>query len=162
VARGSREAEPGLAARGSREAEPGRRGGGGRAGGGVRLVRPFRLVLRVMDNEEARARLLAERAEVEDLLRDTERAGQQDRETENELAETGDAADAATPLAAEGVDDSVAEGLRDRLAAIDRALKRLDEGSYGRSVRSGVAIPAERLEADPAAELTVEEARARP
>jgi DnaK suppressor protein len=114
-----------------------------------------------MDNEEARARLLAERAEVADLLRETEQAGQQDRETEDESAETGDAADAAQPLAAEGVDDAVAEGLRDRLDAIDRALKRLDEGTYGRSVRSGVPIPAERLEADPAAELTVEEARAR-
>jgi DnaK suppressor protein len=50
--------------------------------------------------------------------------------------------------------------MRDRLAAIDRALRRLDEGTYGRSVRSGVPIPDERLEADPAAELTVEEARA--
>ena len=43
---------------------------------------------------------------------------------------------------------------------LDRALKRLDDGSCGRSVRSGVPIPAERLEADPAAELTIEEARA--
>jgi DnaK suppressor protein len=115
-----------------------------------------------MDNEEARARLLAERAEVEGLLRDTERAGEQDRETEAEEAETGDFADAAQPLAAEGQDDAVAESLRDRLAALDRALKRLDDGSYGRSVRSGVPIPPERLEADPAAELTVEEAQARP
>jgi DnaK suppressor protein len=114
-----------------------------------------------MDNEEARARLLAERDEVAALLRGAEQAGQQDRETEDEEAETGDAADAAQPLAAEGVDDSIADGLRDRLAAIDRALRRLDDGSYGRSVRSGVPIPAERLDADPAAELTVEEARAR-
>jgi DnaK suppressor protein len=114
-----------------------------------------------MDNEEARARLLAERAEVAGLLRDTEQAAEQDRQTEDEQAETGDAADAAQPLAAEGQDDAVAETLRDRLAALDRALKRLDDGSYGRSVRSGVPIPAERLEADPAAELTVEEARAR-
>jgi RNA polymerase-binding transcription factor len=113
-----------------------------------------------MDNEQARARLLAERTEVMGLLQDTEQAGQQDRETEVESAETGDAADAAQPLAAEGLDDSVADTLRDRLAAIDRALKRLDDGTYGRSVRSGVLIPAERLEADPAAELTVEEARA--
>jgi DnaK suppressor protein len=113
-----------------------------------------------MDNEQARARLLAERAEVEDLLRGTERAGLQDRESEDDSAETGDSADAAQPLAAEGQDDAIAESLRDRLAALDRALKRLDDGSYGRSVRSGVPIPAERLEADPAAELTIEEARA--
>jgi DnaK suppressor protein len=113
-----------------------------------------------MDNEQARARLLAERDEVEGLLRDTERAGQQDRETEDEMAETGDSADSAQPLAAEGEDDSLAETLQDRLAALDRALKRLDNGTYGKSVRSGVPIPPERLEADPAAELTIEEARA--
>jgi DnaK suppressor protein len=113
-----------------------------------------------MDNEQARARLLAERTEVLGLLQDTEQAGQEDRETEVEAAETGDSADAAQPLAAEGLDDAVAESLRDRLAALDRALKRLDDGSYGRSVRSGTPIPAERLDADPAAELTVEEARA--
>jgi RNA polymerase-binding transcription factor len=111
-----------------------------------------------MDNEQARARLLAERAEVEGLLRDTEQAGRQDREAEGE---TGDIADAAQPLAAEGLDDSVAETLRERLAALDRALRRLDDGTYGRSVRSGLPIPDERLEADPAAELTIEEARAR-
>jgi DnaK suppressor protein len=58
------------------------------------------------------------------------------------------------------MDDAIADSLRDRLAALDRALKRLDDGTYGRSVRSGVPIPADRLEADPAAELTVEEARA--
>jgi DnaK suppressor protein len=115
-----------------------------------------------MDNEQARARLLAERAEVEGLLRDTERAGQEDRETEDEVAETGDYEDAASSLTAEGQDDSVAETLRERLDALNRALKRLDDGTYGHSVRSGVPIPDERLEADPAAELTIEEARARP
>jgi DnaK suppressor protein len=45
-----------------------------------------------------------------------------------------------------------------RLAAIDRAEARLQAGTYGRSVRSNVPIPDERLEADPAAELTTEEA----
>ena len=127
-----------------------------------RAVGGFRLPLPFMDNEQARARLLAERAEVADLLRDTERAGQQDRETEDEVAETGDIEDAALSLTEEGQDDSVAETLRERLAALDRALQRLDDGTYGRSVRSGLPIPEERLEADPAAELTVEEARARP
>jgi RNA polymerase-binding transcription factor len=111
-----------------------------------------------MDNDEARARLRAERADVEDLLRDTEAAGQQDRAAEGE---TGDIADSAQPLTAEAMDDSIAESLRDRLAALDRALRRLDDGTYGRSVRSGLPIPDERLDADPAAELTVEEARAR-
>ena len=114
-----------------------------------------------MDETQARSRLQAERAEVADLLKGTETAGQDDRADEDEVAETGDAEDAATYLTAEAMDDSTADTLRDRLAAIDRALQRLDNGTYGRSVRSGVPIPDERLDADPAAELTVEEARAR-
>ena len=112
-----------------------------------------------MDADRARARLRTERAEVMALLREAESAGKQDREAEGEV---GDVADSAQPLAAQGVDDAVAASLRDRLAALDRALKRLDDGTYGRSVRSGLPIPDERLEADPAAELTVEEAAAGP
>jgi hypothetical protein len=50
--------------------------------------------------------------------------------------------------------------LRARWAALQRAEARLAAGSYGRSVRSGQPIPDERLEADPLAELTAEEAAA--
>ena len=114
-----------------------------------------------MDEAQARARLQAERTEVVGLLGDTESAEQQDRATEDEEALTGDSADAAQSLTAEGMDGSTADTLRDRLDVIDRALRRLDNGTYGRSVRSGVPIPDERLDADPAAELTVEEAQAR-
>lgn len=112
-----------------------------------------------MDERVARERLTAERAEVLQLLKGAESAAESDREVE--VDETGNYADSAQPLTAQGIDDSIAEGLRDRLAAIDRALRRLDQGSYGRSVLSGDPIPDARLEADPAAELTVEEARAR-
>jgi DnaK suppressor protein len=111
-----------------------------------------------MDEDRARVRLCAERTEVQILLKDIEDAGQQNRASENE---TGDISDPAQPLTEEMTDDAIAGSLRDRLAALDRALKRLDDGTYGRSIRSGKAIPAERLEADPAAELTIEEARAR-
>jgi DnaK suppressor protein len=110
-----------------------------------------------MDRSEARARLSAERTEVQALLTDATAAGRQNRAVEDE---PGDISDAAQPLTAEGIDDAVTASLRDRRAAIDRALKRLDDGTYGRSVRSGLPIPDERLQADPAAELTVEEARA--
>jgi len=112
-----------------------------------------------MDENRARSLLQAERAEVQSLLTGTEEAGEEDRETEDE--EGVDVDDAAQPLTAEGMDDAIAESLRDRLDTIDRALKRLDDGTYGHSVRSGVPIPDERLEADPAAELTVEEASRR-
>ena len=97
--------------------------------------------------------------EVQDLLKGTEVAGQGDRQAEVD-SEAEDEADAALALTEQGEDDAIAENLRNRLDAIERALRRLDEGTYGRSVRSGEPIPDERLEADPAAELTIEEARA--
>ena len=110
-----------------------------------------------MNEDVARARLSTERAEVARLLKDAESAAAQDREVEDE---PGDYADAAQPLTAQGLDDAIIADLQDRMAAIDRALARLDDGTYGISVRSGQPIPDERLDADPAAELTVEEARA--
>lgn len=111
-----------------------------------------------MDESVARQRLTAERAEVAQLLKGAESAATQDRDAEDE---PGDYADAAQPLTAQGMDDALAEGFRDRIAAIDRALQRLDDGTYGLSVRSGAPIPDDRLDADPAAELTVDEARER-
>ena len=111
-----------------------------------------------MDSERARSLLTAERDEVQGLLKDAETAGQADRVAEVD-SEAGDTGDAALPLTAEGMDDAIAESLRNRLDAIERALHRLDDGTYGKSVRSGDPIPDERLEADPAAELTIEEAR---
>ena len=112
-----------------------------------------------MDQDRARSLLVAERDEVHQLLSGAEADGLQAREAEAE-SEAEDSADAALALTEEGQDDAIAESLRNRLAAIERALARLDNGTYGRSVRSGRPIPDERLEADPAAELTVEEARA--
>jgi DnaK suppressor protein len=111
----------------------------------------------LMDENRARSLLQNERSEVQNLLAGAEEAGRLDRETEDE--EGVDSIDPAQSLTAEGMDDAIAESMRNRLDAIDRALKRLDDGTYGRSVRSGAPIPDERLEADPAAELTVEEAR---
>lgn len=108
-----------------------------------------------MDDQRARALLDAERVRVEGLLDDLAGEGEADRSAADE---PGDLSDSAEPLTTEGLDDAVAASLRDRLAALARAEKRLDEGTYGRSLLSGRPIPEERLEADPAAELTVEEA----
>lgn len=111
-----------------------------------------------MDQDRARTLLRAERAEVQRLLNDTAAAQQLDQAAESE---TGDDADAAQSLTAESIDEAFATDLRERLAALDRAEARLGKGTFGRSIRSGAPIPDERLEADPAAELTVEEAEAR-
>jgi DnaK suppressor protein len=108
-----------------------------------------------MDDTTATALLLAEKTRLLDLLRDASVAGEVDREG---AAELGDWDDPATSLTSEEVDDAVTEQLQERLAAIERAEKRLLDGTYGRSVRSGAIIPDDRLEADPAADLTADEA----
>ena len=108
-----------------------------------------------MDENEARTLLADDRAEVTRLLAEATSSGAQDRSAEQE---DGDMEDPAQAFTAEGVDDAIAAGLRDRLAALDRADARLAEGTYGLSVRSGEPIPDERLRANPSAELTVAEA----
>ena len=107
-----------------------------------------------MDDERARELLESERRRTEQRLRDVRGEDLGDRVAADE---PGDMFDSAEPLTEEQGDDAVTAELRDHLEAIDRAERRLDEGTYGFSVRSGVAIPDERLEVDPTAELTVEE-----
>jgi DnaK suppressor protein len=59
------------------------------------------------------------------------------------------------------LDSGLAQDLKRRLEAVERAEERLAAGTYGLSVRSGEPIPDARLEANPCAELTVEEAEHR-
>jgi DnaK suppressor protein len=105
-----------------------------------------------MDETQARALLDGERARLQRLL--------QTATVEPEAGGLGDEVDDADRRDAEQVGTAVDQLLRARWAALERAEARLAAGSYGRSVRSGQAIPDERLEADPLAELTVEEAAA--
>ncbi len=107
-----------------------------------------------MDDGRAKVLLDAERQRLELLLSDTIRAGRESRGAE---AEIGDIADPAESFTSQEGEDAVAEGLRAQLAAVERAEARLAAGTFGSSVRSGRPVPDERLEANPAAELTVEE-----
>jgi DnaK suppressor protein len=66
-------------------------------------------------------------------------------------------ADQASDLYDNELDEGLSDELRAELAAVERAEKRLDDGTYGLSVVSGDPIPDERLEAVPAAERTAEE-----
>lgn len=111
-----------------------------------------------MDEERARALLQAERTRVQQLLSETAAARRDDRAAANE---PGDLTDPAPPLTAQEADDAIAASLIERLAALDRADRRIEQGTFGYSIRSGLPIPDARLEADPAAELTVEEAQRR-
>ena len=109
-----------------------------------------------MQTARAKELLRAERLRVERSMEHVASGGQDDRTAANQ---SGDMFDSAQPLTEEGTDEAILVGLQERLVAIDRAEERLESGTYGYSVRSGRPIPDERLEADPAAELTIEEAR---
>jgi DnaK suppressor protein len=109
-----------------------------------------------MDNEHAASLLSAERTRVQALLDGIRDDSQEDRDATNDA---GDMSNGSESLVAEGLDDAVVTGLTLRLEAIDRAEARLAAGTYGRSTVSGDVIPDDRLEADPAAEYTVDEAQ---
>jgi DnaK suppressor protein len=72
--------------------------------------------------------------------------------------------DDAQDMAQSEVDGTIDAVEEQRLRAIERALAKIDEGTYGLSDLSGDPIPKARLEAMPEAVLTIqeEEARERP
>ena len=102
-----------------------------------------------MDKARAQELLANERARLERLLR---------AEIAATAPDTGDDVDDANWRIAEETGRAVSRSLRDRWSALERAEERLQRGIYGRSIASGRPIPDERLEADPLAELLVEEA----
>ena len=104
--------------------------------------------------ERARELLRRERERIETSM------GELGREHEGELeelAEDTEAAEEGEHLEEEQVDEALERKLRTELEALERAEKRLEEGSYGFSVESGEPIPAPRLETIPWAERTAEE-----
>jgi DnaK suppressor protein len=75
-------------------------------------------------------------------------------------AEVSPGRDGDDDLYQDEMDAGRREDLRGQLAALERAEARLENGTYGLSIRSGAPIPEARLEARPTAELTVEEQQA--
>ena len=107
-----------------------------------------------MDADRAHELVAAERARIERAL------ARLRREEDGEPADEFDAANLASDLYQDELDEGLADDLREQLAAVDRAEQRLAAGTYGVSIQSGEPIPDERLEAIPTAELTAEEERA--
>jgi DnaK suppressor protein len=105
-----------------------------------------------MDDARAKELLGAERERVEAALANVRGEGREDS-TEN--ASAGDFNNENL------YEDELAEGregdLRRRLDRLERAEERFAAGTYGLSVKSGEPIPDGRLEAEPLAELTVDE-----
>ena len=66
-----------------------------------------------------------------------------------------DQADTGTKTFEREQEISLANGILERITQVERALERLDEGSYGWCERCGNPIPVERLAAFPSATLCV-------
>jgi RNA polymerase-binding protein DksA len=112
-----------------------------------------------IDTGPFRDALLDERRRVEHALatlRDEHR-GSLDEEVE-EIAATSDnhLAETASATLGREIDYTLGENSGQVLAAIDAALKRIDEGTYGTCVNCGSQIRYERLEATPWAALCID------
>jgi len=107
-----------------------------------------------MDTRRGRELLAAERRRIERVLAD-----QREAESGRELSDEDQPPDQADDLTEAEYEETSHDELDRELAALERAEERLAAGTYGRSIESGEPIPDERLEADPLAELTVEEER---
>ncbi|HEY2677969.1 MAG TPA: hypothetical protein VGI65_13450 [Steroidobacteraceae bacterium] len=69
--------------------------------------------------------------------------------------------DDAQKLATLELEDDLSAADDERLSNIERALKKIDEGTYGLSDGSGKPIPMDRLEASPESIYTLEEQKSR-
>ena len=102
-----------------------------------------------MEPDRARELLSRERQRIEEALTRLQ------REPDEELTHLDQhPADEGTEVFEAERDEGLADRLREELAAIERAERRLEEGTYGTSVESGSPIPDERLELVPWAERT--------
>jgi DnaK suppressor protein len=104
-----------------------------------------------MEPERARELLARERRRIEKAL-GLHTGGPLESD---ENVEPGD--EDSEDLYQDELDEGRRADLQAELAAVERAEKRLEDGTYGLSVLSGEPIPDGRLEARPTAELTVEE-----
>jgi DnaK suppressor protein len=111
-----------------------------------------------IDTDRFRDALLDERRRVEHALatlRDEHR-GSLDDEVEEIGASDNHLAETATATLGREIDYTLGENSGQVLAAIDAALKRIDEGTYGTCVSCGEQIRHERLEATPWVSLCID------
>jgi RNA polymerase-binding protein DksA len=115
-----------------------------------------------IDTTRFREALLAERERVERALDNLHREnpGSIEDETGDETADQH-LGDTATAMHDRSLDYTLEDNEEQVLASIDAALKRIEDGTYGRCTNCERPIAEERLEALPWAELCIDCARGR-
>jgi DnaK suppressor protein len=112
--------------------------------------------------EELRERLLTERAELQEQLTTIEEQSFATSQSDlsGEVSFDEENADAGTFTFERERDLSIENNVRDLLGKIDRALARMDDGTYGLCARCGKAIEKARLKALPYVDLCLKDAQA--
>ena len=112
--------------------------------------------------DELRTRLEAERGELADQLTTIEdqafAATQSDMS--GDVGVDDESADAGTATFEREKELSIEQNVRDLIQKIDRALKRIDDGTYGICERCGKPIEKARIKALPYVDLCIKDARA--
>lgn len=115
-----------------------------------------------VDTEHFRVQLLKERERVQAAIAHlrSDHPGSLDEEVE-EVAGTSDnhLGETATATVGREIDYSLGENAGQVLDAIDAALARIEDGTYGTCTECGREIAPERLEAHPWASLCIDDAR---
>lgn len=105
--------------------------------------------------EKQRQRLQEIKAELERMVRGLEEDPQHRAEEEGDFTQH-DSGDMSQSLFTRELDATVEQTMEKRLGAVERALQKVEEGTYGLCDDTGEAIPKGRLEAMPEAIYTVE------
>jgi DnaK suppressor protein len=112
--------------------------------------------------EELRERLLTERTELQEQLTTIEEQSFATSQSDlsGEVSFDEENADAGTFTFERERDLSIENNVRDLLGKIDRALTRMDDGTYGLCSRCGKPIEKARLKALPYVDLCLKDAQA--
>jgi len=112
--------------------------------------------------DELRERLLAEQVELQEQLATIEEQSFATSQSDisGEVSFDEENADAGTFTFERERDLSIENNVRDLLGKIDRALARMDDGTYGTCSRCGKPIEKARVKALPYADLCIKDAQA--
>lgn len=111
---------------------------------------------------DLRARLLEERAELQDQLTTIEdnSFAQTQSDMSGDVGLDDESADAGTATFEREKDLSIEQNVRDLLQKIERALQRMDARTYGICDRCGKPIEKARIKALPYVDLCIKDAKA--